>query len=382
MKGLSIIRCAPFIAVSLLAASTQAQECQPQIVGSLINSETRDVKVVGNIAYLGDAIGLFQSVDVSDPTNPVVLDSLNFLPDDALGIAIVNNRAYVADGDFSDGLKIVDISNPSDLSLITSASTPNFAQDVFISGNLAYIADNDSGLQIMDISEPLTPSIIGSVDVSGLSALSVQVRDNVAYVAGNFGGLQIFDVSDPEKPTSLSSANIAGQTLDVAISGEFAYIAHSVAGFQVFDISNPANPMNVGGVSLPGSTRAIAVSGNLAFAAGSSLTFSVIDISIPTNPTVINTVTLPDTIQTQGGITTSGGLAFIADDDAGLQIIDYTTCVEVVLGDLNSDGVVNGADLANLLAAWGPATPGAPEDLNDDGVINGADLATLLANWS
>lgn len=47
-------------------------------------------------------------------------------------------------------------------------------------------------------------------------------------------------------------------------------------------------------------------------------------------------------------------------------------------GDLNGDGVVDGADLAALLAQWG--TDG-PADLNDDGVVDGADLAAMLANW-
>jgi hypothetical protein len=46
--------------------------------------------------------------------------------------------------------------------------------------------------------------------------------------------------------------------------------------------------------------------------------------------------------------------------------------------DLNGDGVVNGADLGILLAAWGGSGPG---DLNGDGTINGADLGILLANW-
>mgnify|MGYP003700589145 CR=1 FL=1 len=51
-----------------------------------------------------------------------------------------------------------------------------------------------------------------------------------------------------------------------------------------------------------------------------------------------------------------------------------------VAGDLNGDGVVDGADLASLLSAWN-ATGGAA-DLNDDGIVNGADLAVLLANWT
>lgn len=47
--------------------------------------------------------------------------------------------------------------------------------------------------------------------------------------------------------------------------------------------------------------------------------------------------------------------------------------------DLNHDGIVNGADLAILLGAWGGS---GPADLNHDGIVNGADLAILLGAWS
>jgi len=48
------------------------------------------------------------------------------------------------------------------------------------------------------------------------------------------------------------------------------------------------------------------------------------------------------------------------------------------VGDLNGDGVVNGADLGALLDAWGQSGPG---DLNGDGVVDGADLGILLSAW-
>ncbi len=48
--------------------------------------------------------------------------------------------------------------------------------------------------------------------------------------------------------------------------------------------------------------------------------------------------------------------------------------------DFNNDGVVDAADLASLLANWGPC-PGCPEDLDGDGDVDAADLAILLANW-
>lgn len=51
-----------------------------------------------------------------------------------------------------------------------------------------------------------------------------------------------------------------------------------------------------------------------------------------------------------------------------------------VLGDLNCDGVVNGADITILLGTWGPCT-GCAADLNNDGVVNGADITVLLGNW-
>jgi len=48
-------------------------------------------------------------------------------------------------------------------------------------------------------------------------------------------------------------------------------------------------------------------------------------------------------------------------------------------GDLNCDGLINGTDLATLLAAWGG---GGPADLNEDGTVNGIDLAIMLAGWT
>ncbi len=53
------------------------------------------------------------------------------------------------------------------------------------------------------------------------------------------------------------------------------------------------------------------------------------------------------------------------------------------LGDLNGDGVVNAADLAILLGAWGPCLQcsACPADLDGDCAVSAADLAILLGNW-
>lgn len=51
-----------------------------------------------------------------------------------------------------------------------------------------------------------------------------------------------------------------------------------------------------------------------------------------------------------------------------------------VHGDLNGDGVVNGADLGILLSSWGQ--PGGAADLNGDQYVDGGDLGELLAAWT
>jgi hypothetical protein len=62
-----------------------------------------------------------------------------------------------------------------------------------------------------------------------------------------------------------------------------------------------------------------------------------------------------------------------ANDSAGTL---YMSCAR--LGDLNSDGVVNAADLSILLGGW---ASGGPTDLNGDGTTNAADLSILLGAW-
>jgi hypothetical protein len=48
--------------------------------------------------------------------------------------------------------------------------------------------------------------------------------------------------------------------------------------------------------------------------------------------------------------------------------------------DLNSDGVVNGADLTIMLSMWGPCR-GCLADLDGNGFVDGADLTVLLGAW-
>lgn len=50
------------------------------------------------------------------------------------------------------------------------------------------------------------------------------------------------------------------------------------------------------------------------------------------------------------------------------------------LGDLNGNGLVDGADLGLLLASWDQVHASA--DLDGSGIVDGADLGLMLSNWS
>lgn len=90
-------------------------------------------------------------------------------------------------------------------------------------------------------------------------------------------------------------------------------------------------------------------------------------------PTIENTTFCNnhgDVIDIAGTWTDGGGNTF-ADE-----------CVELCIGDLNGDGVVDGGDLGIMLAYWGSCGKGpCPADFNGDGAVDGADLGLILSAW-
>ncbi|MBU1950372.1 MAG: hypothetical protein KJ927_16775, partial [Candidatus Eisenbacteria bacterium] len=137
-------------------------------------------------------------------------------PGDAWGVAVSGFYAYVAD-DYS-GLQVIDITNPQSPEIVGSADTPGSAKDVTVSGFYAYVADYYSGLQVIDISDPQSPEIVGSANTTG-SARGVAVSGARAYLAGGSSGLQVIDISDPQSPEIVGSADKPGRAQDVAVSG-------------------------------------------------------------------------------------------------------------------------------------------------------------------
>jgi hypothetical protein len=105
-------------------------------------------------------------------------------------------------------------------------------------------------------------------------------------------------------------------------------------------------------------------------------------------------------ISRNNALVSYGGIAMLGSVVAPISIAGTTVCDNVprpnmfgsysdlggnticdCKGDLNVDGVVNGADLGLMLSAWGSCSTNCNSDLNSDNVVNGADLGLLLSAW-
>lgn len=77
----------------------------------------------------------------------------------------------------------------------------------------------------------------------------------------------------------------------------------------------------------------------------------------------------------------SAGEILAAAVSASSMVFLRSDCVRC-LADLNADRTVDGSDLGQLLASWGPCAAGTcASDINADAVVDGADLGVLLNVW-
>jgi hypothetical protein len=247
-------------------------------------------------------------------------------PDWAQDVALSGNYAYVAA--YKSGLQIIDISDPANPTFKGSYDMPDWAMGVAISGNYAYVAssnhnDYSSGLQIIDITDPANPTFKGSHNTLN-SARKVTLSGNYAYVAGidydyMSGFLRIIDITYSTNPTFKGSYDTPRAAHGVAVSGNYAYVAagDGDSGLQIIDITNPANPTFKGSYDTPGEAWGVAVSGNYAYVESGGL--QIIDVSDPSNPTFKGSYDKNGAL----GVALSGNYAYVAGG-SGLQIIDIT----------------------------------------------------------
>jgi len=231
-----------------------------------------------------------------------------------------------------DGLCTVTVSNSgfSDTASVTVTSfapiplgfvsIPDLAYNVDIKEDYAYVASGSAGLQVVDVSDKTSPTIVASL-TTATAAFDVKVVGNEAYIANGGGGLWIVDISNPTIPATLGSAPTVGGAFDVVVSGMRAFVVDATGGLQIFDVTDPTNPFLLGAVVTPGTGRGVDVSGNYVVVADGTTGVQIIDITSLTNPQIVGSVDTPGNAQ---DVVISGNVAFIADHTGSLQIIDFS----------------------------------------------------------
>jgi hypothetical protein len=162
------------------------------------------VAVQGDYVYVGGG-GKLYIVNVQDKTNPVVVSSFWIATDPIVDVAVQGNYAYVAelsaDPTGSSALDIVDISDPTDPTIVgTYVGT---VKTVTVSGYYAYLT---SGMDfiILDIHDPAKPSVVKDYFWDTAAANHVLVKDNYAYVGGE-AGVWVFNVTNPSSPVYVTN---------------------------------------------------------------------------------------------------------------------------------------------------------------------------------
>ena len=204
---------------------------QPELLVHFYDQNYRFLRgcILGEILYLvADGRGLLL-YNVSDINSITKLTEF-YLPDDYNNACFSGEQIFLI-SQYS-GVKIIEIgSSPTDLHWLGYFKDGGTTEDIFIEGGLAYVANGDNGLQIIDISNPYRPRLIANPTTFERSYDSIYVKNNVAFLASHTGELTAFNVSDPNNPVKIipDSESIGWRSTydQLEFDGDYAFILHS-----------------------------------------------------------------------------------------------------------------------------------------------------------
>jgi hypothetical protein len=289
-------------------------------------------------------------------------------PGFAVGVTLHDHHALVAD--LHKGLRIIDVSDPTNLAEVGFVDTPGEAHKVAVSGGQAFVADGDSGLRVIDISSPENPIEIGVIDTPG-NAIDVAVSGDAAFVADADEGIRIIDISDPSQPVELAKPGWIYDARAVDVADDMALVISRFVPYgewtqlHVLDVSDPSDPHPIGikKTMIQGDPTDIEISGAFAFitSLGSKGLgpggLDIIDISRLWDAERVGTWQLSSEVT---GLCLSEGRAYLAGGERGVSVLDVrcltTYWVDIVahLSGLNhsewrSDVIIN-----NESRPWDP----------------------------
>ena len=291
----------------------------------------RNLVVQNDLAYItGQSIGQSYGLMIINTVNPdstFLIGRLGGMGT-TRGIIIQNQYAFITSPD--SGLYIVDISNPNLPSL--ASYLPLFGAARFtIDSNYAYISTWGSdtstiGLSIVNISNPPNPILTGFC--TSEAPFGIRVCNGYAFLASS-PGIVVVDISNPTHPVIVGSASIAFPD-GIALQGSYAYLATD-SGLCVVDISIPIRPTPVGHYysnNLSVWTTDVAIHNNLAFLTQWGIGLRVIDVSNPFSPTLVGENDLPLQDNLMHSVFVNDSWAYTAEARY-LGIFDYSNLLSI-----------------------------------------------------
>ena len=313
-----------------------SQPSQPLVISMQRGSPVapKEVALFGNYAIVGRN-GAF-ILDISDPADPRKIGKFSSY----IGkLKVVDNIAYALSN--SSRLLTIDLSNLVSPSVMGQITVPGFPNSLAIGVNYAYVSRGGVGFYIIDISDPYSPEIVRFFD-DGSAAGGLIYDDNYLYtLSGNLG---IFDVSDPENPLRLCNYQPPYYGVGFCVAGDYAFILgryrppiELFRGFMIIDISDKSNPALISSFNTEEVPKRIDVDGDYAFILDRHSSIEAVDISNPEFPVSVarqDSITGGSSLIVRDSKIYLGGVTFMIMQFNNPTLIEEHTAVTSHLSDL------------------------------------------------
>ena len=144
---------------------------------------------------------------------------------------------------------------------------PASAVDLAVQAGHAYLACGDGGLQIVELSDPTSPVLVGELDLLGEAATIAAWGDWALVGVG--ATLKVVDITSADDPQWRQSLTVGGRLRDVTMAGSLAVIAADTAGLIIItcETTLPFSDVSSVTTSAPAWSAAVSADGATAWVA-------------------------------------------------------------------------------------------------------------------
>ena len=301
---------------------------QTGIIASVpTSSPATDVCALNNLAVTangGNGISVFNVLSGLNPTRIADVDT----PGTAVAVASTGN--FVAVADYQSGLAIIDLSDPAAIHMSHQLPLGAAVQAVAVSGPVAYAGTTLGQIVAVDLASGIELARASLAGGAGVQDLAVWRDTLYALQVGKLTALDL-ETLVPSGSLNLSGGVGAGGRRLRLFAGDGTLYAAHTSGFNIVDtLANPNAPTLVQNFNTSqfGWKQIVANGSGLGIAATSpnSTNDGPHDIDLYTLGSNQRTPAFATTFVTPGlaaAVSLYNGLAYVADSEAGLQVVSY-----------------------------------------------------------